>query len=349
MKPLVKPFVNTMQNRPVEETLHFHLELYRDIFELEFLGVILFNPFNKSQNIVIENNPVDYNQLYFQELAKYDYLADAMIKKMNPVMLNNYSITTPDEKFYYHESQKSRPFGDACYVPILYDNTFTGFFGLVKSHGSRDFTIKDFSILNRISKYFNNSLKHTITENYRQSISHNTGNDIYLGHLFINTEKEVITGMTYEVFSLIRHFFPQNTTTRESIQLESITDRNFYLFLKNSLPSFSFKNDCLDCTIYKDNFYTDNSQVVHNFITGYSVYLTSLINRDSLLDIRVQDFLFTDREKAIVQCILSGFSNSDISVKLGISPETVKKHLYNVFQKAGVRSRTQLVFKVMGG
>ena len=50
----------------------------------------------------------------------------------------------------------------------------------------------------------------------------------------------------------------------------------------------------------------------------------------------------TDRERDIVELVLSGGRNADIAAALGVSEATVKTHLTRVYQKAGVRSRTEL-------
>ena len=50
----------------------------------------------------------------------------------------------------------------------------------------------------------------------------------------------------------------------------------------------------------------------------------------------------TSREIDIVSAIKHGNSNRDIAGKLGISEETVKRHLSNIFAKLGVSSRLEL-------
>jgi DNA-binding CsgD family transcriptional regulator len=52
------------------------------------------------------------------------------------------------------------------------------------------------------------------------------------------------------------------------------------------------------------------------------------------------------RESEIVGLLLRGSSNKEIMVALGVSMETVKKHVYNTYRKLGVRSRLQLVVLV---
>jgi DNA-binding CsgD family transcriptional regulator len=51
----------------------------------------------------------------------------------------------------------------------------------------------------------------------------------------------------------------------------------------------------------------------------------------------------SSREKDIILLLMQGFSQKRIGDRLGISPRTVKNHVYNVFQKAGVENRVQLL------
>jgi DNA-binding CsgD family transcriptional regulator len=53
------------------------------------------------------------------------------------------------------------------------------------------------------------------------------------------------------------------------------------------------------------------------------------------------------REREIIQQVMKGESNRDIEKTLFISHSTVKNHLYSIFQKAGVKSRSQLIHRVL--
>ncbi len=71
---------------------------------------------------------------------------------------------------------------------------------------------------------------------------------------------------------------------------------------------------------------------------------------------RVQDYMFPEnltklkdkynlspREKEIISLVLYGNSNGEIAHQVYISLETVKKHIYNVYKKIGVKNRLQLM------
>jgi DNA-binding CsgD family transcriptional regulator len=55
------------------------------------------------------------------------------------------------------------------------------------------------------------------------------------------------------------------------------------------------------------------------------------------------DLELTEREREIVQLLGQGLPNKQIADKLCISPATVKNHIYNIYQKTGVKSRIELI------
>ena len=50
----------------------------------------------------------------------------------------------------------------------------------------------------------------------------------------------------------------------------------------------------------------------------------------------------TTREKEILGLLLEGWRNQDIAERLGLSPNTVKNHVYNLYQKTGAANRVEL-------
>ena len=51
----------------------------------------------------------------------------------------------------------------------------------------------------------------------------------------------------------------------------------------------------------------------------------------------------TDRQRLVLRSILNGLSNKEIAAQLGMSETSVKASIQDLFSKAGVRSRSQLV------
>jgi DNA-binding CsgD family transcriptional regulator len=63
---------------------------------------------------------------------------------------------------------------------------------------------------------------------------------------------------------------------------------------------------------------------------------------DRLTDYFVAKFKVTGREQEIIRLLLEGASGRQIGERLYISSKTVENHVYNLYQKLGVKNRVQL-------
>ncbi len=55
----------------------------------------------------------------------------------------------------------------------------------------------------------------------------------------------------------------------------------------------------------------------------------------------------TDREREIIACVCKGLTNKEIADGLSLSPCTVRAHLYRIYRKLSVRSRSKLIALTM--
>lgn len=79
------------------------------------------------------------------------------------------------------------------------------------------------------------------------------------------------------------------------------------------------------------------------FFAGRFLSRDAMVKAGNLTDECREFYGLTAREAEIVGHLLEGSSNKDIGGKLFISPKTVENHLYNIYQKMDVGSRTQLI------
>ena len=56
----------------------------------------------------------------------------------------------------------------------------------------------------------------------------------------------------------------------------------------------------------------------------------------------------TPRQKETLALVVAGASNKQIASELGVSEETVKRHLYDIFNKRGYESRSHLISSILG-
>ncbi len=67
---------------------------------------------------------------------------------------------------------------------------------------------------------------------------------------------------------------------------------------------------------------------------------------DSVPEERMRSLGLSGREAEMAVLIARGLANKEIAAELGISPATVRTHIYNLYQKAGARSRVELLNKL---
>jgi DNA-binding CsgD family transcriptional regulator len=60
-----------------------------------------------------------------------------------------------------------------------------------------------------------------------------------------------------------------------------------------------------------------------------------------------EEYNISRREQEILQLILKGKTNKDIEDALFISIRTVKNHIYNIYQKFGVKTRLELIHLIL--
>jgi PAS domain S-box-containing protein len=81
----------------------------------------------------------------------------------------------------------------------------------------------------------------------------------------------------------------------------------------------------------------------------YAAFLSRKLNAASPNEKRVQfddgeitlNVSLSDRETEVLRLITEGYTNAQISELLSISPNTIKTHINNIFNKLGVNDRTQ--------
>jgi DNA-binding NarL/FixJ family response regulator len=56
-----------------------------------------------------------------------------------------------------------------------------------------------------------------------------------------------------------------------------------------------------------------------------------------------KESLLSPKEREIVRALADGLSNKQIAARLGITPSTVKNHIYSIFKKCNVNSRIALL------
>jgi DNA-binding CsgD family transcriptional regulator len=77
----------------------------------------------------------------------------------------------------------------------------------------------------------------------------------------------------------------------------------------------------------------------YNDLVGYLI-IANEVKEIKLLKV---NFNITDRETSVIQQIIAGKTNQEISEELFITESTVKSHITNIFNKLGIDNRVQLM------
>lgn len=65
-----------------------------------------------------------------------------------------------------------------------------------------------------------------------------------------------------------------------------------------------------------------------------------------MLPLMAEVYVWSERERQMVQLMVQGFSTKELASALHISAYTVQDHLKAIFFKTGINSRRELVWKV---
>ena len=89
-------------------------------------------------------------------------------------------------------------------------------------------------------------------------------------------------------------------------------------------------------SVLRDTLFTQQEVMRLNTVVPIAELMTFDVIPDSLVS-------YTPKEQEIIHLVREGASNKRIALLLGISLSTVKTHLRNIFTKANVTNRTELV------
>ncbi len=82
------------------------------------------------------------------------------------------------------------------------------------------------------------------------------------------------------------------------------------------------------------------------YIIQYFITRITIVPDLRISDHFINKYSISIKEKEIVSLIIKGYTNKEIADKLFISSQTVKNHIYNIFQKVSVKSRTELIYHI---
>ncbi|GAB1420829.1 hypothetical protein MASR2M15_09530 [Anaerolineales bacterium] len=88
------------------------------------------------------------------------------------------------------------------------------------------------------------------------------------------------------------------------------------------------------------------SRLISSENQGQITVVFELAQPAEIAPLIMQAYLFTKREGEITQCVLRGWSTTEIAANLSMSSNTVQDHLKAIFEKVDVRNRGELAARI---
>lgn len=109
-----------------------------------------------------------------------------------------------------------------------------------------------------------------------------------------------------------------------------------------AMPALEMEEACVDAGA---DAYLEKSASMNDIISVFEALLQdpSSSGEAAALKPNAEPVQLSKRQAQLVEMMDHGLSNREIAAKLGISEHTVKVHLWRLFRRIGVKSRTQAV------
>lgn len=314
------------------------------LLDSEFHGLALFKSSIVPNTSFISINPVEFDNFYAEYLMHLDPVLNQMVEAHDDIYrFNQISDKNSSSQMFLSECNSIRPTGDYYYSPIRYKNEFLGYLGhTLPASNDRHVGDRETSILNLVLPALKTGIQSQIMNEqlilYQQNIK---GSEDHASFFIFDK------GFVEIPFTSNKDYIA------ESLNLSLLTDVSI---LKH--PVISSMLEIINSNILAgpisrrikqiDKCFTirmkKNSK---NHDSNYFTIVTIETERPTYNYLAVKsEFELTAREQQIVESIMKGYSNKEISNQYFISEATVKKHISNIFEKTKCKNRTQLVFMI---
>ncbi len=344
---VIRKIINKVYTERLDE--NFLMEISPEIgklLDIQYFAALLFPNRYTHDKLLISNNPSEFVDVY-THLSDLDFLTDTLIKTNSITVYREIRDREfPGKKEFLAETQKVRPVSDCCYIPLKINNSLAGIFAAARGGlKGKLLSDNDIQIFNFICGFINEGFIRTLYSETEENTA------------LLNSYGEVIVcgQKIKDVFSDLAGKDSYRTPMKGRSVFSYQFSRQFRVFLSNrknpGAGEFSLINGEREYHFILKNLKTP---YYRNYIPEEPQYSISLVkDNESVCREDIHDFSkigtlyeLTPREKEVSRYIFKGFSNREISLKLKISEGTVKQHIWNIFNKTGVDSRTQLIFKL---
>lgn len=181
-----------------------------------------------------------------------------------------------------------------------------------------------------------------------------TGINLKLGTGFYISEFVFYSGILYTLISgfIYRKNLIDGRVRKMIVFFEILTAVFLPLFIIEELNGMFFDIPFVFQDFSETSFVYPVYYQLFNFILLYQVLKNRLLFSLELSDSEISErftgsYSISNREKEIIELVARGLSNKEIADRLFISYQTVKNHIYSIFQKTGAANRVELLNKLI--
>ncbi|MCG8572946.1 MAG: LuxR C-terminal-related transcriptional regulator [Spirochaetes bacterium] len=118
----------------------------------------------------------------------------------------------------------------------------------------------------------------------------------------------------------------------------------FILYIPFQVALISLTKDLLIIYLSRNLFYFCINMISIVFAAKYFfLSAPNIMDKIKVSDLFINKYTITNREKEVIELLLSGLSIKEISRKLDRSFKTINNHIHNIYQKTRVSSKIELL------
>lgn len=250
---------------------------------------------------------------------------------------------------FYNETNRLRPYSDICYSPVTLQGERIGFLGIARPPGYPDrFCRSDLSFFSLTSPLLDNALS-AFVDREKAALAARAG-AVDSATLLVHADGslEATFGSDFRMLrSLCGIRNAKSCRNQDSHVIHEIMARVTAGGGGHCSPGITSASNGLNRYTVRWRSVDADSDGILGYPNVVGIITIQKPTPMYDLDRGISSLSLSYREKEVVRLLFRGLSNRDICESLYITEDTVKRHVPNILGKAGVRSRSQLVFKLI--
>jgi DNA-binding CsgD family transcriptional regulator len=342
---VLKNVVKDLYSRPFDESLIIKTsETVCRLTGADYFAFYNLVPQTTLAPTFLSNNPSDFLPVY-SSVASEDFLLEAMVTSHKEYVLRReFDLYDKQNQNFINAVQHSRPISDIAYMPMEYNGFLNAFFALGKAElDNVFFSEPELDIYRFIVSFMNDALlRSKLPEPDIDSIA------------YLDFKGNILQNGCHigEIFNFLFGNSPCSVLETEQKELKRQFQTSYASFLHGNIKigmdqiiliknkkRYSFRFNLVNpggITLPYQGTPIASVKIIESPIPPGKANPSGMINLN-------YGHAFTPREYQILDGIYQGNSNKLIAWNLGISESTVKRHVYNIFEKTGYRSRVELL------